>query len=282
MRVPATSAAQHDGRVEGISEESRGTQGATLAVPGTDAGSIAASSSTAAFTSSGPDAGTIDLKPPNSQLCFPGRLPRKAASADSIRSPRSGTPQPVASSDALLPLDASANHGAGSSRPHAQTLSSPPSSMSLSGLFFSKVTRKRAISTYNTDCETSAQEESDFDRGSVSARTKSRVRSRLLSLRSTKTSGSASETPLQPPSAYNYSTSSAPSASLPSVPALPDSDSSVLQASPQSRSVPKEPKRPRSHSVGNSGGNSAARLVKRLSIGNQTPKVSATRIYRFI
>lgn len=274
MRVPATTvAAQHEGRVEAISEEGRGTKSATLTVPDVDVEIVAASSSTVAFSGSVPGAIPGDLRPPGSQPHLPGRLPRKAASADSIRSPRSGTPQPVASGDALPPLDASVSHGGDTSRPHAQTLSSPPSSMSLSGLFFSKVTRKRAVSTYNTDCETSAPEESDFDRGSVSARGKGRVRSRLLSLRSTKTTGSAPETPLQPPSAYTYSTHPTSSDAPPNVPALPESDSSVSQGVSRSRSASKEPKRPRSYSVGNSAGSSAARLVKRLSVGNQTPKV---------
>ena len=78
-----------------------------------------------------------------------------------------------------------------------QSLSSPSSSLSLSGYFRSKVrSRRRGTSHSATDNDASTQDESDFDKVKSTGK---RVRQRLLSFKSSKSTTSGEHVPLPSP-----------------------------------------------------------------------------------
>ncbi|KAL5495208.1 hypothetical protein ACEPAI_671 [Sanghuangporus weigelae] len=206
------------------------------------------------------------------------RLLRKSVSADSCVGQRSPTPS-AALADVLQRDDASPSLNEPNSpqveRTDARVLSSPPSVMSLSGYLKSKVSRRRGASNpVATDNETSAQEDSDFDRSvSASGTMKGRVRARLLSLKASKPSGSvsdANDAPRLPTRDASVSVSN-PSSSQPTTPKL-SRKSTMASVVPDQPVAKKETTRARSHSVGPPNRSSVSKTVKRFSFGNQTPR----------
>ncbi|KAI5124641.1 hypothetical protein M0805_004250 [Coniferiporia weirii] len=212
------------------------------------------------------------LKPTTVQHRPVTRPLRKSASADSAIVQRNSIQrEPVG--DAPLQFDASMVQDRGHPHSDIQNLSSPPSSRSLSGLFRSKVSRRRGTSTGTTDNETSAQE-SDFDKSSATAKVKGRVRARLLSLKSSMTSGSGSEmrnakhpSSSLPARGTSASLSNLKTSNL-STPRLSPKSSSTLRGPEQA--VQGETKRARSQSVGPPSKSTTSKIVKRLSVGNQS------------
>lgn len=217
---------------------------------------------------------------------------RKSASVDSfIRCPRTASEmedervgEDGSQLDTLVDpdADASGSHG------EARHLSSPPSTLSLSGYIRSKVgpSRKRGASYSTTDNETSTQEDSDFDKASTSVTTKGKgkgVRARLLSLKGTRSSGFSSgpERDMPPPPTRLPSRGTSASLSnlkthnISSAEATPLTSSAVLSSPPP---LPTQPKRLRSQSVGANTSSPSSIAAKRFSYGNQATKVS-TRLY---
>ncbi|KAH8120383.1 ras GEF [Phellopilus nigrolimitatus] len=221
-----------------------------------------------------------DLKHVPTQSHPTARVLRTSISEDSFIA-RHGSSQLDPSSNGLQ-RDASMKPDFGSTQPEPHNLSSPPSTMSLSNLLRSKVSRRRAAGNI-TDNETSTQDESDFDKSIVTAKIKGRVRSRLLSFKSSKASGSGSEQqrdfplpPMQiPPRGASLSLSSLKTADLPSFKS--PKSSSALKSS--SQIISQELKRSRSHSVG-AVGKSTYKLAKRLSVGNQSSRSTRREVLR--
>ncbi|THH09195.1 hypothetical protein EW145_g2199 [Phellinidium pouzarii] len=209
-----------------------------------------------------------DLKQNASQPHLSAHPLGESASVDSFTSQRSLI-QPEAAGKILQHLDASMNSDGA-----PQILSSPPSGLSLSGLFRSKVGRRRGASIGTTDNETSAQEESDFDKSSTTSKMKGRVRARLLSFKSSRALGSGSEardSPRQPTRLSARGTSASLSnlkVSNLSMSRLPPKPSSPLSDSAQA--ISKEMKRARSQSVGPPSRSTSSKIAKRLSLGNQS------------
>ncbi|KAL5535574.1 hypothetical protein ACEPAF_3668 [Sanghuangporus sanghuang] len=206
------------------------------------------------------------------------RFLRKSASADSCVGQRCPTTS-AALADILQRDDASPSPNEPNSpqaeRTDVRVLSSPPSVMSLSGYLKSKVSRRRGASNPNaTDNETSAQEDSDFDRSaSASGTMKGRVRARLLSLKASKPSGSvsdANDAPRLPTRGASASVSN-PSSSQPTTPKS-SRKSTMASVVPDQPVAKKETTRARSHSVGPPSRSSVSKTVKRFSFGNQTPR----------
>ena len=132
------------------------------------------------FSSSLSATSTVDVRgvtepPPTASI----RALRKSTSIDSFVRHR----HPVREEEKQKGKMKSNESSDPSSRGSGLTLSTAPSSMSLSGYFRSKVGQRRRTSHSTTD-DTSTQEDSDFDRAFFKGR--KRVRSRLLSFKSTK------------------------------------------------------------------------------------------------
>lgn len=215
---------------------------------------------------------------------------RKSASADSfIRCPRTANEmedERVGEDGSQLDMLVDPDADASGSQGEARHLSSPPSTLSLSGYIRSKVgpSRKRGASYSTTDNETSTQEDSDFDKAGASTATKGKgksVRARLLSLKGTRSSGFASGSEQRgmpppptrlPPRGTSASLSNLKTQSIHSAEASPHS-SSALSTSPPP--LPTQPKRLRSQSVGANISGPSSTAAKRFSFGNRTVKVSA-------
>ena len=159
--------------------------------------------------------------------------------------------------------------------PESTSPASPPPTMSLSERLLSKVSKRRgAASAYSTDQEGTAPEDSDVGAASSSTVT-SRVRARLRSLKSVKSSGLSSE--VQDSSRVSALNTSASLSNLrlssPTSPRLSPRTTDVPFLEVR---VPKETKRLRSQSVGppSRPGRATTRMVKRLSSGFQLHRVS--------
>ena len=155
-------------------------------------------------------------------------------------------------------------------------LASPPSTMSLSERLLSRVGKRRGTAgAYSTDNEGTAPEDSDATHsgGASSSTMKSRVRARLRSLKSVRSSGLSAE--VRDASRLASLSASASLSNLrlhsPTSPKLSPgtTDSHLLETR-----ISKETKRLRSQSVGPPSRTPAAKIVKRLSSGFQLHRVS--------
>lgn len=159
--------------------------------------------------------------------------------------------------------------------PESNSSSSPSPAMSLSERLLSKVGKRRGTaSAYSTDQDGTAPEDSDLGAASSST-VRSRVRARLRSLKSVKSSGLTSEVQdaSRKPSLKSSASLSNLRLSSPTSPKLSatTTDMPLLEVR-----VSKDTKRLRSQSVGppSRPGRTTTRMVKRLSSGFQLHRVS--------
>ena len=204
---------------------------------------------------------------------------RKSVSADSLLTQR-GTARSGPLPDRIQrdPGDASAHprdpDSSRQERGNSRGLQSHPSTMSLSGLLRSRVGRRRGLSNANlTDIDTSAQEDSDLDRPSVSGTVRNRVRARLLSLNPSKTTASGSESLDTPRIAARSPLTGLSNAKAENLSCARSFSSSLTSPQGPSPEAEKGTKRSRSHSFGPTSTSAKAKTSKRLSYGNHSSQV---------
>lgn len=179
--------------------------------------------------------------PADSERLFSPRILKKSVSMDSLKV-EDLAGKTMGEEDDELHIGASTDVEKRIPSKSSGSLSSPPSSLSLTAYIRSKTrsTRKRGARHSTTDNETSTQDESDFGgvrSSSSSNKTKGRVRQRLLSFRSAKSVAASISDHQHMPLPDIHLTGRRPSASLTNL-NLPDTAVSASSAPPSAYHLP--------------------------------------------
>ncbi|KLO20265.1 ras GEF [Schizopora paradoxa] len=223
----------------------------TVPARDSEASSVLAATSSAAGSASptiwpaSPDteASSRPLPPADSERLFSPRILKKSVSMDSLKV-EDLAGKGMGEDDDELHVGASTDVEKRVPSKSSGSLSSPPSSLSLTAYIRSKTrsTRRRGASHSTTDNETSTQDESDFDRvrsSSSSNKTKGRVRQRLLSFRSAKSVAASISDHQHVPLPELHLSGRRPSASLTNL-TLPDAAASANSAPPSAYHSPSQ------------------------------------------